>query len=160
MPSITTLTTLALAALTAAVPLTTPAAPCNSSEFTMTLQYGYPPTNLSLTAIDSDNPGTLNIVGLDPASYRGTPVKQTGNTTNSHLSFDIQAGDDCETSQTGQFSIYVPDMGELYGQQQPITATKGGMSSEMFVGGGVVFPHLTAASQSWYGEFDNSVLVG
>jgi hypothetical protein len=76
----------------------------------------------------------------------------SGNSTNALLSFEIKKGDDCETTQTGSFSLSYPDMGELYGMQSAVHASKGGFGSEFSVGEGGMYPHLTAASQSWYGE--------
>ncbi len=65
------LTLLALAALTAAAPFASSAAPGLSSEFTLQMQYHDKP--MSLGAIESGKGGSLYIVGFDPDVYRGTP---------------------------------------------------------------------------------------
>ena len=71
MASIIHLTVIAFAAFTAAAPLAASNQPCLSSEFTLSMRYN--DALLSLSAIESGNEGTLNIVGFDPATYRGTP---------------------------------------------------------------------------------------
>ena len=86
-------------------------------------------------------------------------VSRKGSSGNATLSFNIDAGDDCETTQTGQFGLFVPDLGERYGAQSPITATKGQAWPHFYVTNGQVEPQRTAASQLWYGMFDIICLV-
>lgn len=105
--------------------------------------------DLALEAINSVRPGTLNIVGMDPNVYHGTPLVQSGASPDANLNFNITEGESCMTTKTGKFGIYVPDLGELYGQQLPITATKNYSWPHFFVGG-YVQPQMTAASQMWY----------
>lgn len=76
-----------------------------------------------------------------------------GKAGKANLAFDIKKGDDCETSQTGIFGLYVPDLGESYGRQDPITATKALRWPHWTVGSNTVVPRLTAASQWFYGEW-------
>lgn len=40
-------------------------------------------------------------------------VSQKGTSGNATLSFNVDSSDDCEASQTGNFGIFVPDLGEL-----------------------------------------------
>jgi hypothetical protein len=80
-------------------------------------------------------------------------VYQKGASPHATLGFDIKAGDDCETKQTGKFKIFVPDLGEEYGLQIPITASKHTSYPHFSIGDGYIEPQLTAASQQWYGEY-------
>ena len=163
---------LALAAPSSSVKA--PRAPCLSADFSMAMRIGVGSDApfVSLTAIDSGHPGVVNIVGEKLARYPGTPgrplllptttsfrmlttsaVYQKGPSGNATLGFDIKAGDDCETKQTGKFKIYVPDLGEEYGLQFPITASKHTSYPHFSIGDGYIEPQLTAASQSWYGKY-------
>lgn len=153
----------------AAMPSFFSSAPCNLTEFSLAMRYN--DEYLALEAIDSVCSGTLYIVGMDPNVYHGTPGKahslshfhhgwsnfltvgQSGASPKANLHFNIDQGEKCTTTETGKFGIYVPDLGELYGQQVPITATKNQSWPHFFVGG-YVQPQMTAASQMWYGTFD------
>jgi hypothetical protein len=79
-------------------------------------------------------------------------VYQKGRSGHASLGFDVKPSDDCETTQTGKFGIYVPDLGEEYGRSEPIYATKGTSWPHFYVSDGYINPRLTAASQQWYGE--------
>ena len=125
---------------------------------------------VSLTAIDNGTPGIVNIVGEKLARYPGTPgmsqhlpvpinhladrplVHQVGSSGSASLSFNIKPNSDCETTQTGKFGIYVPDLGESYGRSDPITAQRNTSWPHFYVGSGYVNPQMTAASQQWYGK--------
>ncbi|KAK3725911.1 hypothetical protein LTR37_000059 [Vermiconidia calcicola] len=131
----------------AATPSFSSSTPCNSTEFSLTMRYN--DVYLALEAIDSIRPGTLNIIGMDPKVFRGTPVVQSGASPNAALYFNFNQEENCITTETGKFSIFVPDLGELYGQRFPITATKDQSWPHFFVGGDVQ-PQMTAASQMWY----------
>ena len=78
-------------------------------------------------------------------------VQQKGASGNASLSFDVKASDDCETTQTGKFGIYVPDLGESYGRSDPITASKNTSWPHFYTNDGYINPQMTAASQGWYG---------
>jgi hypothetical protein len=80
-------------------------------------------------------------------------VYQKGASPNATLGFDIKASDDCESKQTGNFVIWVPDLGESYGRSDPIQASKKSTYPHFSIGNdGSVYPQLTAASQGWYGK--------
>lgn len=75
---------------------------------------------------------------------------------NQTLEIDILPGDNVATEQVGRFGIYVPDLGETYGNEAHIYARKDGFEWPHFTigngAGGQVYPQMTAASQSWYGK--------
>ena len=81
-------------------------------------------------------------------------VYQNGNGASGHasLGFDVKPSDDCESTQTGKFGIYVPDLGEEYGRSEEIYASKNTSWPHFYVSDGYINPQLTAASQQWYGE--------
>lgn len=74
---------------------------------------------------------------------------------NKTLELAILPDDDAATDQFGTFHIYVPSLGETYGNQVPIIARKEGFEWPHFTIGdgadGGVYPQMTAASQTWYG---------
>ena len=84
-------------------------------------------------------------------------VFQNGTCGSASLSFNIDETNDPFTCDTGMFGIFVPDLGESYGRQDPIMATKGQSWPHSHVADNSVSPQRTAASQDWYGEFTRAI---
>ena len=78
-------------------------------------------------------------------------VVRKGATGSASLTFNIDEDSTCETTQTGDFGIFVPDLGERYGAQAPVTAMKDQEWPHFYVARGTIEPQRTAASQLWYG---------